>query len=364
VKSHPAQVLNVLQAGRAIAATSVAAFHLSISMGTERYGGEAVFRDFTRDGASGVDFFFILSGFIILFAHVGDIGKPHRWGEYVYRRFVRLYPIYWLYTAGFCFLLLLGFGTYATMPNELLSWITSLTLIRFNDGTPPIGPAWTLFHEVAFYSMFSLLILNKRLGIAALAAWAVLCAAFYHFPSPDERTPFNVYSAALNLYFLFGMGAYWLFRQPGRGLIELIPGLIIATLAIALPWPESVRPMILVTGLALLTAGAAKLERNGDIKVPYFLTYIGNASYTIYLAHLSLEGLLLKIAMKTSLYELAGAKVVYVLVLAGTIALGCLAYALVEKPLLEGMRRYRKRRSQADAGTVAAHQAKALRPHT
>jgi exopolysaccharide production protein ExoZ len=339
--------INVLQAGRAIAATSVAAFHLSISMGYDRYGGEAVFRDFTRYGDRGVDFFFVLSGFIILFAHIDDIGKPQRWGEYVYRRFVRLYPIYWLYTAGFCFLLLLGLGTQATMPNELVGWITSLTLIRFDDATPPLAVAWTLFHELAFYSMFSLLILNKRLGIVALAAWALLCAAFYHFPDNTERMPFSVYTAALNLYFLFGMGAYWLFRQPGRGLIELVSGLIIATLAFALPWPENARPMVLVLGLALLTAGAAKMERHGDIKVPGFLTYIGNASYTIYLAHLSLEGLLLKIAMKTSLHELVGATVVYVLVLAGTIALGCLAYALVEKPLLEGMRRLRKRRQQA-----------------
>jgi exopolysaccharide production protein ExoZ len=352
VKSQ--QVLNVLQAGRAIAATSVAAFHLSISMGADRYGGEAVFRDFTKYGDRGVDFFFVLSGFIILFAHVGDIDRPQRWGEYIYRRFVRLFPIYWLYTAGFCFLLLLGFGTDAKMPRELLDWITSLTLIRFNDATPPIPPAWTLFHELAFYSMFSLLILNKRLGIGALAAWALLCAVFYHFPDNTERTPFNVYTAALNFYFLFGMGAYWLFRQPGRGLLELIPGVILATLAFALPWPEEVRPMILVLGLALLTAGAAKMERHGDIKVPYFLTYIGNASYTIYLAHLSLEGLLLKIAMKTSLLDLVGAKVVYVLVLAGTIGLGCLAYALVEKPMLEGIRRYRKRRQQSVPAAAAA----------
>jgi exopolysaccharide production protein ExoZ len=354
VKPQRAPVLNVLQAGRAIAATAVAAFHLSISMGLERYGGEAVFRDFTRYGDRGVDFFFILSGFIILFAHVGDIGRPQRWGEYVYRRFVRLFPIYWLYTAGFCFLLLLGLGTDARMPKELLDWITSLTLIRFSDATPPIPPAWTLFHELAFYAMFSLLILNKRLGIGAMAAWALVCVVLYHIPDNNERTPFNVYTAALNLWFLFGMGAYWLFRQPGRGLIEIIAGLVIATLAIAVPWPPGFQPIILVLGLALLTAGAAKMERQGGIRVPYFLAYIGNASYTIYLAHLSLEGLLLKIAMQLSLIELLGATAVYLLVLAGTVGLGCLAYALVEKPMLEGLRRYRKRRQQAMPAAAAS----------
>src|SRR4051794_11170095 len=104
-------MLRVLQASRALAATSVAAFHLSVDMGLERYGGDAAFREFTRHGFRGVDFFFVLSGFIILFAHAGDIGKPQAWAEYLYRRWVRVFPIYWLYTAGFVGLLLLGLGT-------------------------------------------------------------------------------------------------------------------------------------------------------------------------------------------------------------------------------------------------------------
>ena len=119
-------MLQTLQAGRALAAISVAAFHLSITMGVERYGGVPVFQEFTQHGSRGVDFFFVLSGFIILFAHVGDIDKPRAWGEYIYRRFVRLFPIYWLYTAGFVALLALGFGTQADMPTSVADWLTSL----------------------------------------------------------------------------------------------------------------------------------------------------------------------------------------------------------------------------------------------
>ena len=69
-------MLRVLQAGRGLAAAGVAAFHLSMHMGVDRYGGVSVFTDFTRQGFRGVDFFFVLSGFIIFFAHFEDLGHP------------------------------------------------------------------------------------------------------------------------------------------------------------------------------------------------------------------------------------------------------------------------------------------------
>ena len=55
---------------------------------------------------AGVDFFFVLSGFIIYRVHRGDIGSPHRLSRYAWRRFVRIYPTYWIILAGFGLLLL------------------------------------------------------------------------------------------------------------------------------------------------------------------------------------------------------------------------------------------------------------------
>jgi peptidoglycan/LPS O-acetylase OafA/YrhL len=348
-------MLQTLQAGRALAAISVAAFHLSITMGVERYGGVPVFQEFTKHGSRGVDFFFVLSGFIILFAHFGDIDKPRAWGEYIYRRFVRLYPIYWLYTAGFVALLALGLGTEAAMPTNVGDWLTSLTLIRFTDGSPPLPVAWTLFHEVAFYATFSLLILNKRLGTAVFAIAACVCIALYNYPQAEDRTPFNVYTAAYNLFFLLGMGAYWLYRRGGRGVIEFAAGTLIFIFALmTMGLPYKLSPMLLAFGLALIVAGATKLEKAGSIKVPYFLAFIGNASYTLYLVHLAVEGLLLKIAIKSQLYQAVGPHVTYLLVLALTVAAGCLVYALVERPLLALLHERHKRRKAAAQALAAA----------
>jgi peptidoglycan/LPS O-acetylase OafA/YrhL len=56
---------------------------------------------------------------------------------------------------------------------------------------------------------------------------------------------------------------------------------------------------------------------------------------------------LMKIAMGSGLYDAAGAKVTYAVVLAGTIGAGCAAYALVERPLLGMLRSRSEKRAQA-----------------
>lgn len=93
--------LKTLQQGRGLAAMAVAAFHLSLLLGDTRYLNDAVFLKFTQRGNLGVDFFFVLSGFIIVFAHYKDINHPARVSDYLLKRFTRLFPVYWLYTAFF-----------------------------------------------------------------------------------------------------------------------------------------------------------------------------------------------------------------------------------------------------------------------
>lgn len=346
-------MLHTLQAGRAIAAISVAAFHLSILMGMERYGGDAVFRDLTRLGNRGVDFFFVLSGFIIMFAHYDDMNRPKIWGSYLYRRAVRLFPIYWLYTIAFVLAFaVFGGGADAKLPSSPIDWLTSLTLIRFSDISPPLSVAWSLYYEMAFYAVFSLLILSRKLGAAALGGFMFAALFYLQIPEVEGQTAGNVYTAAYNLYFLFGMGAYWLHKQAGRGWIETAIGGFVALVAMStslLPEPYSL--LLLAAGFAVLLAGVTKLELSGVLKIPRPLAFIGDASYTIYLTHVSLQGVMLKVLMKSQVAAIVGPHFTYLIVIGATVALGCLAYLAIERPLLN---RLRPRRQPGDrAGQIA-----------
>lgn len=329
-------MLKTLQSGRALAAISVVAFHLSIYMQLPRYGGASPFIDYTKHGNLGVDFFFVLSGFIIFFAHERDVGRPEMWGRFLYRRFARLFPVYWLYSGAFVALILLGFGQNSTLPRSLTDWLTAFTLIRFNESAPPLAPAWTLFHELQFYAVFSLLILNKRVGIIALAALAVVAMVFYQFPAENERTAFHVYTSAFSLHFLFGMAAYWRYKQLGKGVVDTVLGVLVLLIGfVTMPLPHWITGTIIALGFALTIAGLTQMEAHYRFDTPWVLNFLGDASYSIYLTHLATMGLFLKIALKTPLYTSAGLAVTFFVVLAASLAAGGVAYHFVERPLLK-----------------------------
>lgn len=336
------KTIKTLQIGRAIAAISVAMIHLSMMMGTPRYGGVAVFREYTSMGDLGVDFFFVLSGFIILYAHVNDIDEPKAWKKYIYRRFVRLFPIYWLYTLVFTIVFMIIGGVVSKIPNNIIDWLTSLTLIRFSSVKPPLSVAWTLFHELAFYIIFSLMILNQKIGIVALIAFACSAILFFHFPHEDFRSAFDTYTSAYNLHFIFGMGAFWLYQKGGKGILELAMGISLISLAIIFSMQESEPAffkLLSALGMAFLLAGLTKLEVEKNLQFPTFLAFIGDASYTIYMTHSNFEGTLLKVERFFNLRGIIGEHLVYLFVLIGAVLMGCAAYWLIEKPLLDSLRK-------------------------
>src|SRR5713101_596459 len=90
-------MLNSLQACRAAAAILVVFYHTSHGIfRLEKYFGHKPFGPVFDFGFAGVDFFFVLSGFIMMYVHAADFGQPRALGAYIWKRFTRIYPAYWI----------------------------------------------------------------------------------------------------------------------------------------------------------------------------------------------------------------------------------------------------------------------------
>jgi peptidoglycan/LPS O-acetylase OafA/YrhL len=85
-----------MQAGRGIAALMVVIFHLNSGIfGKSKYYPDIFWWVFSG-GHAGVEFFFVLSGFIIAYIHLDQIGKPALLWPFLRKRFIRIYPTYWV----------------------------------------------------------------------------------------------------------------------------------------------------------------------------------------------------------------------------------------------------------------------------
>ena len=83
--------LTTLQGVRGASALMVVLFHATGMVKAM----PSVFRYAFAWGYCGVDFFFVLSGFILLYVHYGQIGHPEKLRSYLGKRYSRIFPAYW-----------------------------------------------------------------------------------------------------------------------------------------------------------------------------------------------------------------------------------------------------------------------------
>src|SRR4028119_2522583 len=143
--STPHKKLNLLQVYRGIAALLVVMFYLN-QMSTERLN-QVTFFNLFYSGWSGVDYFFVLSGFIMVYVHRSAIGKKDQLKSFLVKRAVRIYPIYWIITLTvLCFFLVIpGFANNKDL--SLGKVIVSLLLIPQKDQFI-LEVGWTLTYEI------------------------------------------------------------------------------------------------------------------------------------------------------------------------------------------------------------------------
>ncbi|WP_263382315.1 acyltransferase family protein [Granulicella arctica] len=332
----------VLQAGRAIAALLVVLHHVSSFVGGEpRLWSYPQIGRWLMGTSLGVAFFFVLSGIVILTAHWHDIGDAATVWSYATKRVLRIYPIYWLVLA----LVLCGQLTHADLqfpfhrdPYVVLS---SILLIHIHSTETNLVVAWTLFHEMAFYAVFATLLINRRIGVFLLTLW--FCASLVSLFKDGAQT--SATFPAIHLLFGFGMFAAWLLqkKQVPVPRLMLLAGTFLFCAAVAYSGQiGSLTPrtyMVSGFGSMLALLGASEMERFQRLSIPRWLVFLGDASYAIYLIHYPVISHLAHLCFRLDAHlHLPVGLWMLMLLLAGTGA-GSLLHVVVERPLLNWLRR-------------------------
>lgn len=335
-------MLHSIQACRAVAATAVVLHHAGLLLVMPRYGGVNVPLSAYVHGRLGVDLFFILSGFIICFAHHADIGRPQALGRYAWRRFVRIYPVYWICTAIMLVAMAVGMRTMPTYSAG--DWVSFISLVHVTSTHSPIQQAWTLYNEVVFYALFAILLVNRRAGILVLGVWFAACVVAW-VPQPMGRRFDLVILNFRNLGFLAGILVFLLHTRIRPALGPWLVGAGIALLALGLPLvPDlgygraSVARGYYLLPFALLVLGLIACERDGLLRVPRWIGFLGDASYSIYLTHWLALYALVTAGHHLRLGDVLPAAPYWLLVTLLAILPGCLLHVLVERPLLARLR--------------------------
>lgn len=288
------RVLPTVQVLRGVAASLVVFHHFArlYSHGTLR-------RSWILDSGigdlcmCGVDIFFVISGFIMVYTTKGKLGVGDSL-VFMKRRVLRIFPLYWIWTTVLLLLLLSGLA----LRNEhypTSNLVLSYFLIPSWDGTyfhPLLGQGWTLSFEMLFYLIFAL-------GISfGLRAWKVafagatfgVLALIGQIFSSDSAVRY-LFSNSIVIEFLFGMivaetvlriGPVRSSRFEILSLALMVLGGAALLLTVRISNPDQHRFFFYGIPSLLMVFGAVV---RGSAPAPRLLTYLGDASYSIYLVH-------------------------------------------------------------------------------
>ena len=270
---------------RFLAAVAVVFYHLTY----RRIDGKSLFENLdaiTRFGYLGVNLFFMISGFVILWTAIGRTPT-----QFVISRFSRLYPIFWISIA----ITVLGLTLLTDRSFRIESILANMTMVAGYLNQPFIdGVYWTLQVELKFYFLIFILLLFKQIGNIDywLIAWTICSFAAYLMPAIGTLTihPYGPYFIAGATLFRVWSDKFTVSRA--LLLIACVAMSIIETLDITHHYifettaSSTTVSVIIVCGIYLLmTAIALGHVRIGER--PY-LFRLAMMTYPLYLLHSAL----------------------------------------------------------------------------
>jgi peptidoglycan/LPS O-acetylase OafA/YrhL len=363
--------LPALTALRFFAALHVVIFHLQA---TQVVHGPAWYEKLAAVGYVGVSFFFVLSGFILVYTYAGrNLSLKEFWRA----RFARIYPAYafsLLFTAPFFFFAILKLDIpFFAWPKAHLKLAAGLVVTLLHAWVPPAAltwnpVAWSLSVEAFFYLLFPFLLLmlirrsQSQLLLVAAAAWlaSLTLSTAYVLRNPDHLSVIN--SDVLNAFwlnalkfhplarlpeFLLGMACGFLFLRSRRENAIALPLVLFGVAGVgiaaffgaAIPYPV-LHTALLAPAFAAIVYGFALRPRWSALMENRLLVLCGDASYSLYLLHSMIMGMYFHTSIGQLRFQSFSGVFVFVLLAVG---ISALVYRFIEEPARRKLNPRRKK---------------------
>ncbi len=282
--------------------------------------------------------------------------------NFLLRRVIRIYPIYWFFSA-------IVFVVYFLKPEWVnnsqkiqFDWLSSFLLIP-SDALPILSVGWTLIHEMYFYIVFALCLFFLRGNslLIGLLAWGFVII-FYNLQlkvsyNPWERLIFH----PLTLEFIAGAFIAYLYFSSIRYKTILIGSLVISLFLVycwilqnhlpdilSLTHPKKftnagdwTRVSLFAIPAILITAFVLFLEKM-NIGFGSLANSIGDSSYSLYLSHILVLSAIGKIWQNLSIDNAFGNYLMMLFLFIASIVFGLISFRYIEKPMIQFTKRFIK----------------------
>lgn len=358
---------------RGVAALLVVWYHVFEGF---QFAGNKPVIDFINHGYLAVDFFFILSGFVIGYAYDDRWGKSLTMGGFFRRRLIRLHPMVVMGAViGAVSFLLTGMerwdGSHSTLLLTFAALLCSCLMIPALPGMPrevrgngemfPLnGPCWSLFFEYIGNMLYALVI--HRLSTRALA-WlsALLCCTLTWFAVTNQSgygsigvgwtiDTTNVIGGTLRMLCPFTLGVLMsrVFKPIKNVKGAFWTCAILLLVLFHVPYLDGGKPfslngifeavcIICVFPIIVWLAASGKTTDNTSQRICRFL---GDISFPLYIVHYPLMYAFYMWLIKNQLYTFTETWPLALVTVASSVCIAWLCLKLYDEPVRKWLRRF------------------------
>ena len=300
-------------------------------------------------GASGVDLFFLISGFVMISVTRSVFQSRKGILNFLYHRVSRIYPLYWFYSSVILCVYFIQPSFVNSSQGNQVNILESFFLLPQNL-LPLVNVGWTLIHEMYFYSVFAvLLFLPKNYLLPGLIGWGGLILVGNINFSGSNNSFFEIYFSPLTLEFIIGclMGILY-FSRSIKGNANAIALIALAVWIVGYYLfreitgnetpSEWMRVLVFGFPAALALYAALLYEKNHAAILPSWICKVGDASYSVYLSHVLVLSVVGRFWALSAVEGYWDNIVMLLIMLVAVLIFGQVSYQYIERVMLNKTR--------------------------